>query len=107
MNKVVVHVGAISQFMRDPAGAVGQDLARRADNVERIATANTSGPVLSRQSGDLQENLDSEVFTDSEGLYALIGTTAIHDEFGYPRFHDLEATGGKPWLRSALREGFR
>ena len=108
MNEIVVHVGIIDRFMRDPNGPVGKDLFRRADRVERIAFANTSGPVLSRQSGDLQDHLDIEITQDGEGLRADIGTTAIHDEFGYPRFHDREppaGASGRRWLTHALRDG--
>ena len=106
-NTVTIHPGNISRYFRDPTGPVANDLERRMNQVARIATANASGPVLGVVSGDLLRFFSADVFTDSEGLHAVIGTTAIHDEFGYPGYHDKAATGGKRWLTSALAEGYR
>ena len=106
-NTVTVHAGNVDRYFRDPTGPIGQDLERRMDQVARIATANASGPVLGVISGDLLRFFRADIFSDGEGLHAVIGTTAIHEEFGYPGYHDRAATGGKRWLTSALAEGFR
>lgn len=107
MNQLVINVGVIDRYMRNPYGPIAKDLDRRMRQVARIAEGNFSGRLLQVQSGDLRDNFDANIFADGEGLHADIGTTAIHNEFGYPRFHDRQATGGKRWLTSALAEGYR
>jgi hypothetical protein len=92
--------------MRDPQGPVARDLTKRGLQVARNAETNFNGAVLGVRSGDLRDNFDAGLEVTSEGIFFFAGTTALHSEFGYPRFHDRQATGGKPWLRSALRDVF-
>jgi len=106
VNEVVVHPGIVDRFFRDSQGPVGRYLFRRGERVARAANANASGPVLGVITGDLLANFDAGLDVTSEGLYYFAGTTAVHGEFGYPAFHDREATGGKRWLTSALAEEF-
>jgi hypothetical protein len=106
LNEVVVHPGNIEQLFKDPAGPIGRYLTRRGLRVARNAETNFNGAVLGVRSGDLRDHFDAGLDSTSEGLFFFAGTTAIHDEFGYPRFHDREGTGGKPWLSSALRQEF-
>jgi hypothetical protein len=106
VNEVIVHPGVIDKLFRDSQGPVARYLVRRGDRVARAAYSNASGLVLGVQSGDLRDHFDAGLDATSEGLFYFVGTTAIHDEFGYPRFHDRQGTGGKPWLTSALSEEF-
>lgn len=103
MNEVVVHPGTIDRFFRDSQGPVGRYLVRRGLRVARNAETNFNGVVIGVQSGDLRDNFDAGLDVSSEGLFFFAGTTAVHDEFGYPRYHDQN---GRPWLTSALRQEF-
>lgn len=101
---VVVNDVALTKFLRSTFGPVGQDLAVRAATVEEKARSNASGQILGIRSRDLLDGLKARVESSGAGLFAIIGTDAIHRGFNYPAYHD---ENGRPWLTSALRDGFR
>jgi hypothetical protein len=101
---VVVNDVALTRFLRSTLGPVGQDLAIRAAAVEEKARSNASGSILGIRSRDLLDGLGARVDSSGVGLFAVIGTDAIHRGFNYPAFHD---ENGRPWLTNALRDGFR
>ena len=101
---VVVNDAVLTPFLRSTLGPVGQDLALRAAAVEEQARTNASGPILGIRSHDLLDGLKARIDSDAEGLFAVVGTDAIHRGFNYPAFHDET---GRPWLTTALRDRFR
>jgi hypothetical protein len=101
---VVVNDAALATLLRSTNGPVGQDLALRAFNVAEQARINASGPILGVQTRDLLSGIIARVDANADGLFATVSTPAIHRGFFYPAFHDKT---GRPWLTSALRDGFR
>lgn len=101
---VVVNEAALTSLLRSTNGPVGQDLALRAFNVEEQARINASGSIIGVRSRDLLSGLRASVDSSAAGLFAVIGTDAIHRGFNYPAFHD---ENGRPWLTNALRDRFR
>lgn len=100
---VVLNEPAIRLLLESEAGPVGRDLRRRAEQVTALASTNASGDLIGIQSGDLHSGIRYEVRQGSGGLEAVIRTDAEHRGFAYPAWHDQN---GRPWLTSALRDGF-
>ena len=102
---VVLNDAALNTFLRSTNGPVGQDLAARAFNVSEQARINASGPIIGVRSRDLIDGIKASIDTSALGLFAVVGTDAIHRGFNYPAYHDQET--GRPWLTNALRDRFR
>lgn len=100
---VVVFQPAVRRLLEDPTGPVGDYLQRKAGEVDELAAANASGPIIGVLSGDLLGGIQFSVGLGPEGLVARIGTNAEHREFNYPAWHDQN---GRPWLSDALRAAF-
>lgn len=101
---VVINDAALTPFLRSTTGPVGQDLALRAFNVAEQARANAAGPVIGIRSRDLIDGIRASIDSSAAGLFAVVGTDAIHRGFNYPAWHD---ENGRPWLTNALRDRFR
>lgn len=101
---VTIYDAHLQNFLRSTNGPVGRDLALRAHNVAQQAAQNATGEIIGIETGDLISGIYSRIEQDTEGLFARVGTTAIHRGFGYPAWHDQH---GRPWLTKALRDGFR
>jgi hypothetical protein len=101
---VIINDAVLEPFLRSQNGPVGLDLARRAHNVEERARQNAAGQIIGIRTGDLIGGITSRIEADVAGLFAVISTPAKHRGFGYPAFWDQR---GRPWLTTALREGFR
>lgn len=103
----------IDRFFTAANGPVVRDLRRRGENVQALARAYASGPILGIKTHRLLDFLGppNVVLGPPEELRVEIGTTANKAGFSYPAFHDIAGTGtehgGKrPWLTTALRDGF-
>jgi hypothetical protein len=101
---VVVNDAALSTLLRSTNGPVGRDLAARAFSVSEQATINASGSIIGVRSRDLVDGIRASVDSSALGLFAVVGTDAIHRGFNYPAFHN---ENGRPWLTNALRDRFR
>lgn len=101
---VTINDAAMNRFLRSTTGAVGQDLALRANKVLELASMNASGMIIGIRSGDLRLGLRARIEPTNVGLEAIVSTPAEHRDFFYPSFHDRN---GRPWLTNALRDGFR
>ena len=93
----------IQFLLRDPAGPVGEDLRRRAENVAADPEVNASGDIIGIQTGDLHSGIRYVLQQGDDGLEAVVRTDAEHGGFAYPAWWDQN---GRPWLTSALRDGF-
>lgn len=100
---VLLNEAALQRLLESEGGPVGDDLRRRAEQVATFATDNASGEVIGIQSGDLHSGIRYEIREGAVGLEAVVRTDAEHRGFFYPAFHDQN---GRPWLTSALRDGF-
>jgi hypothetical protein len=101
---VVLNQPALHFLLESQSGPVGIDLRRRAEQVTRLAEQNASGPIIGIETGDLHSGIKFTISADGEGLFASIGTAAKHRGFAYPAYWDQT---GRPWLTTALRDGFR
>lgn len=99
--KITVNDVILTPALTSTFGPVGTRLREIAAEIEDKAAANASGPILGIRSGDLLSHLDTRIESDAEGLYAIVESTAIHRDFGYPAFHD---THGRPWLTEAIED---
>ena len=100
---VLLNEAALELLLATPAGPVGRDLGRRAEQVVRLAEENASGSIIDIDTGDLHSGIHFEIHADPLGLFARVGTDAKHRGFSYPAYWDQH---GRPWLTSALRDGF-
>jgi hypothetical protein len=101
---VVINDVALTRFLRSTNGPVGIDLAVRAHNVEEQARINASGTIIGIRSRDLIDGIKASIDSSALGLFAVVGTNAIHRGFNSPAYHD---ENGRPWLTNALRDRFR
>lgn len=91
-------------FLRSPTGPVGRDLQARAAAVVEDATTNATNNIVDIRTGDLVRGIRAQVGQNADGLYATVGSDAIHRNFAYPGYLDKH---GFPWLTKALETGFR
>lgn len=102
------NTAAISNLLNSTTGPVGRMIARKASLVHEHAIINTSGPILNRRSGQLQDLLRIRIIGTPHGPQATVGTTAMSSwrgaPFNYPAH--LERLG-YIWLTAALRAVFR
>jgi hypothetical protein len=101
---VILNEAGLRFFLESEGGPVGGDLQRRAENVTALATQNAEGQIIGIETGDLHSGIRFEIGHDTEGLFAIVKTDARHRGFAYPAWWDR--FGGRPWLTSALRDGF-
>jgi hypothetical protein len=115
MTRVVIHEAALRHLTRAQDGPTGIYLARKAAGVATRAHQNAAGrPGPRIRSGDLQAHLRfAGMFENERGLYALVGTDAMHRGFAYPRALETGvAPGGGPlpyrypFLEPALKAEF-
>lgn len=73
---------ALRELLQGPNGGVARDLARRATAVETQAKLNASGrPGPRVQTGRLRASITHVVETDSQGVYADIGTAVDYGAY--------------------------
>jgi hypothetical protein len=101
------NTAAISNFLNSTTGPVGLHIATKASAVYEQAVINTSGPILNRRSGRLQDLLRVQLLGTPQGAQAKVGTSAMSSwrgaPFNYPAH--LERLGYQ-WLTAALRSVF-
>lgn len=102
MTVILLEPG-LELLLESPLGPVGLDLTRRAEQVVRLAEENVSGSLLSIDTGDLHASVRFSIDRTPLGLAAVVGSDARHRNFSYPAYWDKH---GRPWLTSALRDGF-
>lgn len=91
--KFVFNDHALNELMRDPNGPVGQDLARRAINVESRAKINASGrPGPNVDTGRLRSSITWELVERPDGLVARVGTNVE-----YARYVEEGTDRSKPY----------
>ncbi len=89
------HDSALRRLTHDPAGPVGVDLRRRAQN--GVQFARSMAPVLT---GATVRGIESRVEFDESGLFADVVSTAVNPAgFPYPLLHEFR----DPFLRPALQ----
>jgi hypothetical protein len=101
------NTAAIAKLLNSTTGPVGIHIAKKASLVYEQAVINTSGPILNRRSGRLQDLLRVQLIGTPQGAQATVGTTARSSwrgaPFNYPAH--LERLGFI-WLTSALKAAF-
>lgn len=101
------NTAAISHLLNSTTGPVGILMAKKASQVYEKAIADTSGPILNRRSGRLQDQLTIRIVGTPEGAQAIVSTSAMSTwrgaPFSYPAY--LEHLGFR-WITAALRAVF-
>ena len=102
MATVVVNEAAVRLLLDSPAGPVGRDLLRRAENIENAAKENARAFFYQR-TGNLVQSIEKDVGVDAIGLRAIIGCNKnIAPYAGYleqgTQPHEIV---GNEWLVSA------
>lgn len=95
--------GNLQALLRGPQGAVARDLERRAIRIEAQAKQNASGrPGPRVRSGRLRGSITHRLGSDTQGLYADIGSSVLYApyvEYGTSRMPAY------PFLRPVLPAG--
>ena len=100
---VFINEAALRLLLHSEDGPVGQEIRRRAQEVEEIARTNIQGPWLEVDTGDLLGNLVATPIDTPDGVGYMVGSNAEHRGFRYGGFWDQN---GRPWLTEALADVF-
>lgn len=103
--RLVLNDLAIDHLLNDEDGMVGQDLRRRALNVESQAKLNASGrPGPNVDTGRLRSSITNELVRRSDGtLVARVGTNVEYARWVEEGGDPPQSRGpGYPYLRPAL-----
>lgn len=114
MSRFVINESGMRAAFRTEEGMVGRYLARKAAGVTTRAHQNAAGrPGPRIRTGDLQAHLRfAGIFENTRGLYALVGTDAVHRGFAYGRALELGGVTPQgipyhyPFLIPALKAEF-
>ena len=103
---ITLNEAVLSDFLRSTTGPVGRDLAARVHNVQELAAANATGPIIDVRTADLVGSIRGRVEAGAEGLVGIVSSNASHRGFLYPAWVHREGEEPAGWIKQALRNGF-